>query len=135
MVPHGVAYQEFKAASENAPPPMQISKGTIALMFESSRPFTITDYAWNSEKLHQHDPKMWDELVGRLIPRWLGEASPPLTIAFVQTTFPSIPSRWKGCWRNRNPRLADPSGYDTGTAASYFIANEPRIPVTDPTHL
>ena len=32
-------------------------------MFESSRPFTITEYAMNSDKLHEHDPKMWDDLV------------------------------------------------------------------------
>jgi len=32
-------------------------------MFESSRPFTITDYAFNSPKLHEHEPKMWDNLV------------------------------------------------------------------------
>jgi homogentisate 1,2-dioxygenase len=47
MVPHGVAYEEFKAASAEPPPVMQISKGAIAFMFESSRPFTVTDYAWN----------------------------------------------------------------------------------------
>ena len=63
MVPHGVAYEEFKAASENPPPAMQISKCAIAFMFESSRPFTITDYAWNSKKKHEHEPKMWDNLV------------------------------------------------------------------------
>ncbi|TVY58380.1 Homogentisate 1,2-dioxygenase [Lachnellula cervina] len=63
MVPHGVAYEEFKAATENEPPVMEISKGAIAIMFESSRPFTITDYAWNSNKKHEHDPKMWDNLV------------------------------------------------------------------------
>jgi len=63
MVPHGVAYEEFKAASAEPPPEMQISKGAIAFMFESSRPFTITDYAWNSEKKHEHEPKMWDNLV------------------------------------------------------------------------
>jgi homogentisate 1,2-dioxygenase len=32
-------------------------------MFESSRAFTITDWAWNSDKKHEHDPKMWDDLV------------------------------------------------------------------------
>lgn len=65
MVPHGVAYEEFKAATENEPPVMQISKGAVAIMFESSRPFTISDYAWNSNKKHEHDPKMWDDLVGK----------------------------------------------------------------------
>lgn len=63
VVPHGVAYEEFKAATENPPPVMQISPASIAFMFESSRPFTITDYAWNSEKRHEHEPKMWDNLV------------------------------------------------------------------------
>jgi len=63
MVPHGVAYEEFKAASAEPPPEMQISKGAVAFMFESSRPFTITDYAWNSKKKHEHEPKMWDNLV------------------------------------------------------------------------
>jgi hypothetical protein len=38
---------------------MQISKGAIAFMMESSRMFTIADWAWKSEKLHEHDPKMW----------------------------------------------------------------------------
>jgi homogentisate 1,2-dioxygenase len=64
MVPHGVAYPEFKGASAAEPPQMRISEGTVALMFESSRPFTITDYAWNSKKKHEHDPNMWDDLVG-----------------------------------------------------------------------
>ncbi|ODM17248.1 hypothetical protein SI65_06923 [Aspergillus cristatus] len=63
MVPHGVAYEEFKAASDQVPPETRISKGSIAFMFESSRPFTITDYAFNSPKLHEHEPKMWDNLV------------------------------------------------------------------------
>lgn len=62
MVPHGVAYEEFKAASAAAPPEIQISKASIAFMFESSRPFTITDWAWNSNKKHEHEPKMWDNL-------------------------------------------------------------------------
>ncbi|KAE8342657.1 hypothetical protein BDV24DRAFT_41163 [Aspergillus arachidicola] len=63
MVPHGVAYEEFKAASEAPPPVMRISEASIAIMFESSRAFTITDYAWNSEKRHEHEPAMWDNLV------------------------------------------------------------------------
>ncbi|KAL4793678.1 Homogentisate 1,2-dioxygenase [Aspergillus venezuelensis] len=63
MVPHGVAYEEFKAATEVDPPVGRISEGSIAFMFESSRPFTITDYAWNSNKRHEHEPKMWDSLV------------------------------------------------------------------------
>jgi homogentisate 1,2-dioxygenase len=42
---------------------MPISEESIAFMFESSRPFTIMDYAWNSDKKHEHEPKMWDNLV------------------------------------------------------------------------
>lgn len=63
MVPHGVAYEEFAAASRQAPAEMQISKGSVAFMFESSRPFTITDWAWNTPNRHEHNPKMWDALV------------------------------------------------------------------------
>jgi len=63
VVPHGVAYEEFKAASDTVPPVMKISEASIAFMFESSRPFTITDFAWNSDKKHEHEPKMWDSLV------------------------------------------------------------------------
>ncbi|KAL4936441.1 hypothetical protein BDV06DRAFT_93318 [Aspergillus oleicola] len=63
MVPHGVAYEEFKAATESDPPVGRISEGSIAFMFESSRPFTITEYAWRSSKRHEHEPAMWDSLV------------------------------------------------------------------------
>ncbi|VUC20533.1 unnamed protein product [Clonostachys rosea] len=62
-VPHGVAYEQFAEASKDDPPAMQISPGSIAFMFESCRPFTITDWAWNSKEKHEHDPKMWDNLV------------------------------------------------------------------------
>lgn len=50
-------------ASAQEVPQMQISNGAIAFMFESCRPFTITDWAWNSSKKHEHEPKMWDNLV------------------------------------------------------------------------
>jgi homogentisate 1,2-dioxygenase len=63
MVPHGVAYEEFKAATQADPPQMRISEGSVAFMFESNRPFTITDFAWNSENKHEHEPSMWDNLV------------------------------------------------------------------------
>ncbi|KAI5285701.1 hypothetical protein KEM54_000362, partial [Ascosphaera aggregata] len=62
MVPHGVAYEEYKAATEAAPPVTRINEGSIAFMFESSRAFTIADYAWKSAKKHEHDPEMWDKL-------------------------------------------------------------------------
>jgi homogentisate 1,2-dioxygenase len=63
MTPHGVAYLEFKAAPENIPPVMQTSEGALAFVFESSCAFTISDFAWNSEKLHSHDPNV--ELLGQ----------------------------------------------------------------------
>ncbi|KDN59845.1 putative homogentisate 1,2-dioxygenase [Colletotrichum sublineola] len=63
FVPHGVAYEQFAAASKEDPPVMQISLGSIAFMFETSRALTITDYAWHSKEKHEHDPKMWDDLV------------------------------------------------------------------------
>ncbi|KAK9464608.1 homogentisate 1,2-dioxygenase-like protein [Lipomyces arxii] len=63
MTPHGVAYEEFKAASDAPPPEMQISKGAIAFMFESCRAFTVAEYGWTSDKLHFHDHTMWDDLV------------------------------------------------------------------------
>ncbi|OAP56589.1 hypothetical protein AYL99_08701 [Fonsecaea erecta] len=62
-VPHGTAYEEYKAVTEQELPPRQISKGTMVFVFESSMPMSITDYAWNSKKKHGHDPKMWDQLV------------------------------------------------------------------------
>jgi homogentisate 1,2-dioxygenase len=65
VVPHGVAFEKFIQATENVPPVMKISEGAVAIMFESSRPFTITDYAWKSDKLHAHDPKMWNNLIGK----------------------------------------------------------------------
>jgi homogentisate 1,2-dioxygenase len=55
--------KEFKAASAQPPPETQISKGAVAFMFESCRQLTITDWAWNSDKKHEHEPKMWDNLV------------------------------------------------------------------------
>ncbi|KAL7270290.1 hypothetical protein RUND412_007007 [Rhizina undulata] len=63
MVPHGVAYPEFKAASAAPPPEIRISEGAVAFMFESSRQFTITQWAWNNDGKHEHDAKMWDDLV------------------------------------------------------------------------
>lgn len=63
VVPHGVAYETFEAATASEVPQMQISEGAIAFMFESSRPFTISEYAWKSNKMHEHDPKMWGNLV------------------------------------------------------------------------
>ncbi|KAI5296015.1 hypothetical protein KEM52_006066 [Ascosphaera acerosa] len=63
MVPHGVAVEDYKLASETARPVEKISEGTIAFMFESCRAFTITDFAWNSPKKHEHELSMWDDLV------------------------------------------------------------------------
>ncbi|KAJ4353189.1 uncharacterized protein N0V89_004915 [Didymosphaeria variabile] len=63
FVPHGVAYEEFKAATAAPPPEMRISEGAVAFMMESSRPFTITEWAMTSGKKHEHEVKMWDNLV------------------------------------------------------------------------
>jgi homogentisate 1,2-dioxygenase len=63
MVPHGVAYEQFKQATETDPPQASISEGSIAFMFESCRPLTITDFAWKSGNRHEHEPSMWDDLV------------------------------------------------------------------------
>lgn len=66
--PHGVSYDEFKRASEIELAPMRIHEGTMAFMFESSMMFTITDYAMNrSGKLHEHEPKMWDNLKAQFL--------------------------------------------------------------------
>ncbi|KAJ6483829.1 homogentisate 1,2-dioxygenase [Mycena vitilis] len=66
--PHGVSYDEFKKASEADLKPMRIHEGTIAFMFESSMMFTMTDFAMKgSGKLHEHEPKMWDNLKGQFI--------------------------------------------------------------------
>ncbi|KIK58015.1 hypothetical protein GYMLUDRAFT_75099 [Collybiopsis luxurians FD-317 M1] len=61
--PHGVSYEEFEKATEGELRPMRIHENMLAFMFESSMMFTITDYAMKrSGKLHEHEPKMWDNL-------------------------------------------------------------------------
>lgn len=65
FVPHGVAYEQYMAATQSEPPVAQISGGSVAFMFESGRPFTITDYAWKSDKKHEHDSDMWSNLKDR----------------------------------------------------------------------
>ncbi|RDB26239.1 Homogentisate 1,2-dioxygenase [Hypsizygus marmoreus] len=66
--PHGVSYDEFKVASESELKPMRVHEGTIAFMFETSMMLTITDYAmYRSGKLHEHEPKMWDDLRGQFM--------------------------------------------------------------------
>jgi len=70
FVPHGVAFEEYTEAAEMELKPQRISEGAIAIMFESSRPFTLTDYAWNrSGALHLHDPDMWLPLRANFIDR------------------------------------------------------------------
>ena len=44
-VPHVVVYPEFMAATAAELESMRPSEDVIAFLFESSRPFTITDYA------------------------------------------------------------------------------------------
>ncbi|KAJ7589973.1 homogentisate 1,2-dioxygenase [Mycena floridula] len=66
--PHGVSYEEFKKATEAELKPMRVHEGTMAFMFESSMMFTMTDYAMKrSGKLHEHEPKMWDDLKGQFM--------------------------------------------------------------------
>ncbi|KII89653.1 hypothetical protein PLICRDRAFT_39775 [Plicaturopsis crispa FD-325 SS-3] len=66
--PHGVSYDEFKAASEAPLAPMRVHEGTMAFMFESSMMFTMTDFAMKrSGKLHEHEPKMWDNLKAQFL--------------------------------------------------------------------
>jgi len=66
--PHGVSYEEFKLATESELKPMRVHEGTIAFMFETSMILTITDYAMlRSGKLHEHEPKMWDNLKGQFM--------------------------------------------------------------------
>ncbi|KAF9532654.1 homogentisate 1,2-dioxygenase [Crepidotus variabilis] len=61
--PHGVSYEEFKKATEADLAPTRVHDGTLAVMFETSMMLTITDYAMTrSGKLHEHEPKMWDNL-------------------------------------------------------------------------
>ncbi|KAH7336479.1 putative homogentisate 1,2-dioxygenase [Rhexocercosporidium sp. MPI-PUGE-AT-0058] len=62
MVPHGKPYEGYLAATTAAPGLVQMSKGSIAFMFESARAFTITEYAWKSDKKHQHNPELWDRV-------------------------------------------------------------------------
>ncbi|KAF8639319.1 hypothetical protein AX16_010326 [Volvariella volvacea WC 439] len=66
--PHGVSYDEFKKATEMELVPGRVHEGVLAFMFESSMMFTITDYAMKrSGKLHEHEPKMWDDLKGQFV--------------------------------------------------------------------
>ncbi|TDL16947.1 homogentisate 1,2-dioxygenase [Rickenella mellea] len=66
--PHGVSYDEFKMATESELKPMRVHENTMAFMFESSMMFTLTDYAMKrTGKLHEHEPKMWDNLRGQFV--------------------------------------------------------------------
>lgn len=66
--PHGVSYDEFKKATETELTPMRIHEGTMAFMFETSMQVTLTDYAMKrTGKLHEHEPKMWDDLKGQFM--------------------------------------------------------------------
>jgi homogentisate 1,2-dioxygenase len=79
--PHGVSYEEFKMATEAELVPMRVHEGTIAFMFESSMMLTLTDYAMKrSGKLHEHEPKMWDNLRGQFI-NHLDQVNADLTAA------------------------------------------------------
>ncbi|KAI0059248.1 homogentisate 1,2-dioxygenase [Artomyces pyxidatus] len=66
--PHGVSYDEFKKATEAELGPMRIHEGTMAFMLESSLMLPLTDYAMKrSGKLHEHEPKMWDDLKAQFL--------------------------------------------------------------------
>ena len=59
FVPHGVAYEEFVAASQEVQAEVQISKGAVAFMFESCRMLTVTEWAWRRDERHEFEPTMW----------------------------------------------------------------------------
>ncbi|KAI0326637.1 homogentisate 1,2-dioxygenase [Cubamyces sp. BRFM 1775] len=66
--PHGVSYDEFKKATEAELVPGRVHEGTLAFMFETGMQVTLTDYAMKrSGKLHEHEPKMWDNLKGQFV--------------------------------------------------------------------
>ncbi|KAJ8520765.1 hypothetical protein ONZ45_g2467 [Pleurotus djamor] len=66
--PHGVSYDEFKAASEADLKPVRVHEGTLAFMMESSMMLTLTDWAMKKTgTLHEHEPKMWDNLKGNFV--------------------------------------------------------------------
>ncbi|GAA5982308.1 hypothetical protein JCM11641_002004 [Rhodosporidiobolus odoratus] len=71
MTPHGVDYEVFEAASNIEQNGAQwISDGCYAFMFESSRQFTLTDYAVKrSGTIHYHEPSMWDPLQAGFLDR------------------------------------------------------------------
>jgi hypothetical protein len=58
--PHGVDYEVFEAASNMEQSGANfISDGAFAVMFESSRQLTLTDWAVNrSGQIHYHEPKV-----------------------------------------------------------------------------
>lgn len=67
-IPHGGAYEEFKAGSEMNLRPMYILEGTTIFMMESSHMLTVTDYAMNrTGKLDVHDPNIWDKLEAQFL--------------------------------------------------------------------
>lgn len=78
--PHGVSFETFKMASEMELEPMRVHEGTMAFMFESSMMFTITDYAMKSNKLHVHEPAMWDDLKAQFM-NHIGEINGELKAA------------------------------------------------------
>ncbi|TFY64661.1 hypothetical protein EVG20_g5872 [Dentipellis fragilis] len=66
--PHGVSYDEFKKATEGELKPRRIHEGTMAFMLESSLMLPLTDFAMKrSGKLHEHEPKMWDNLKAQFL--------------------------------------------------------------------
>ncbi|ETW82786.1 homogentisate 1,2-dioxygenase A1 [Heterobasidion irregulare TC 32-1] len=86
--PHGVSYDEFRAATEAELQPMRVHEGTMAFMFESSFMLPLTDYAMKrTGKLHEHEPKMWDNLKGNFL-NHLGEVNADLRAAGLEEVQP-----------------------------------------------
>ncbi|KAH8100772.1 homogentisate 1,2-dioxygenase [Cristinia sonorae] len=65
--PHGVSWEVYNAASTMELTPQRVHEGTLAFMFESSMMFGITDFAMKSDKLHEHEPGMWNDLKNNFV--------------------------------------------------------------------
>ncbi|KAI0787799.1 homogentisate 1,2-dioxygenase [Fomes fomentarius] len=61
--PHGVSYDEFKKATEAELGPMRVHEGTLGLCCDLSSILFST----LTGKLHEHEPKMWDNLKGQFV--------------------------------------------------------------------
>ncbi|KAF5349996.1 hypothetical protein D9756_009226 [Leucocoprinus leucothites] len=79
--PHGVDYDVWNAATHMELVAEKVFQGTLVIVFESSMPLTITDYAMNRSSVkHEHEPKMWDNLKANFM-NHLDEANADLKAA------------------------------------------------------